>query len=339
MSVLRIVLQVILAISSFLLTLLILLHKGKGGGLSDMFGGGVTTSLSGSEHGRAEPQPLHRRSRPGLVRHDRRPRPGRAVHQRVLTSPQHASTETEAGRGPTWQVATPSGAAGSAPAPWARRNAGTPRPASDLLLVRQRARDEAQLRRGVRRRTARDLGLPAVRVPRRHGPGQPARPAEERAVQDAPGLREGAPLRRRRRGHPQRGARRPAGPRSHPLSRGRRHARRPPADPAGGLRCVAGWTPSEVGGRRARRRATACARSRRRRPRGSRSVAGGDPAGRRRRAFSAPAATSHTWRARAIAPKVKDTRSGGGFGRSPGPRRRWSRRGPGPGGRGNSDAT
>ncbi|MFD0481220.1 preprotein translocase subunit SecG [Kineococcus sp. GCM10028916] len=48
MSVLRIVLQVILGISSFLLTLLILLHKGKGGGLSDMFGGGVTTSLSGS---------------------------------------------------------------------------------------------------------------------------------------------------------------------------------------------------------------------------------------------------------------------------------------------------
>ncbi|WP_432563224.1 preprotein translocase subunit SecG [Kineococcus sp. SYSU DK003] len=48
MSVLRIVLQVVLAISSLFLTLLILMHKGKGGGLSDMFGGGVTTSLSGS---------------------------------------------------------------------------------------------------------------------------------------------------------------------------------------------------------------------------------------------------------------------------------------------------
>ena len=48
MNVLRIVLQVVLAISSLFLTLLILLHKGKGGGLSDMFGGGVTTSLSGS---------------------------------------------------------------------------------------------------------------------------------------------------------------------------------------------------------------------------------------------------------------------------------------------------
>ncbi|WP_432497651.1 MULTISPECIES: preprotein translocase subunit SecG [Kineococcus] len=48
MSVLRIVLQVLLALSSLFLTLLILMHKGKGGGLSDMFGGGVTTSLSGS---------------------------------------------------------------------------------------------------------------------------------------------------------------------------------------------------------------------------------------------------------------------------------------------------
>jgi preprotein translocase subunit SecG len=37
-----------LAITSVILTLLILLHRGKGGGLSSMFGGGVTSSLSGS---------------------------------------------------------------------------------------------------------------------------------------------------------------------------------------------------------------------------------------------------------------------------------------------------
>ncbi|GAA4969054.1 preprotein translocase subunit SecG [Kineococcus glutinatus] len=48
MTVLRIVLQVLLALSSLFLTLLILLHKGKGGGLSDMFGGGISSSLSGS---------------------------------------------------------------------------------------------------------------------------------------------------------------------------------------------------------------------------------------------------------------------------------------------------
>ncbi len=35
-------------ITSLLLVLLVLLHKGKGGGLSDMFGGGVSTSLGGS---------------------------------------------------------------------------------------------------------------------------------------------------------------------------------------------------------------------------------------------------------------------------------------------------
>lgn len=48
MEILQIVLQVILGITSLLLTLLILLHKGRGGGLSDMFGGGVTSSLGSS---------------------------------------------------------------------------------------------------------------------------------------------------------------------------------------------------------------------------------------------------------------------------------------------------
>ena len=44
----RIVLNVLLVLSSMVLTLFILLHKGKGGGLSDMFGGGMSTSLGGS---------------------------------------------------------------------------------------------------------------------------------------------------------------------------------------------------------------------------------------------------------------------------------------------------
>ncbi|PWJ50652.1 protein translocase subunit secG [Quadrisphaera granulorum] len=48
MTVLRIVLQVLLALTSLFLTLLILLHKGKGGGLSDMFGGGMSASVGGS---------------------------------------------------------------------------------------------------------------------------------------------------------------------------------------------------------------------------------------------------------------------------------------------------
>ena len=44
----QIVLQIILVITSLLLVLLVLLHKGKGGGLSDLFGGGVSSSLGGS---------------------------------------------------------------------------------------------------------------------------------------------------------------------------------------------------------------------------------------------------------------------------------------------------
>ena len=40
--------SVVLIIASALMVLLVLLHKGKGGGLSDLFGGGVTSSLGGS---------------------------------------------------------------------------------------------------------------------------------------------------------------------------------------------------------------------------------------------------------------------------------------------------
>ena len=43
-----IALSVVLIISSLLMILLVLLHKGKGGGLSDLFGGGVSSSLGSS---------------------------------------------------------------------------------------------------------------------------------------------------------------------------------------------------------------------------------------------------------------------------------------------------
>ena len=48
MEAVRIGLQALLVLGGLFLTLLILLHKGKGGGLSDMFGGGMSTSLGGS---------------------------------------------------------------------------------------------------------------------------------------------------------------------------------------------------------------------------------------------------------------------------------------------------
>lgn len=45
---LTVILSIILIITSVLLVILILLHRGKGGGLSDMFGGGVSSSVGGS---------------------------------------------------------------------------------------------------------------------------------------------------------------------------------------------------------------------------------------------------------------------------------------------------
>jgi len=40
--------SIALIVFSMLMILLVLLHKGKGGGLSDMFGGGMSSSIGGS---------------------------------------------------------------------------------------------------------------------------------------------------------------------------------------------------------------------------------------------------------------------------------------------------
>lgn len=48
MNAVKIGLQVLLVLAGLLLTLLVLLHKGKGGGLSDMLGGGMSSTMSGS---------------------------------------------------------------------------------------------------------------------------------------------------------------------------------------------------------------------------------------------------------------------------------------------------
>jgi preprotein translocase subunit SecG len=44
----KFVLSLILLVTSLILIALILLHRGKGGGLSNLFGGGVSSSLGGS---------------------------------------------------------------------------------------------------------------------------------------------------------------------------------------------------------------------------------------------------------------------------------------------------
>ncbi|AOS46521.1 preprotein translocase subunit SecG [Pauljensenia hongkongensis] len=48
MSILNNVLIVMIFITSALLTLTVLMHKGQGGGLSDMFGGGISSTAGSS---------------------------------------------------------------------------------------------------------------------------------------------------------------------------------------------------------------------------------------------------------------------------------------------------
>jgi len=43
-----IAISIVLVLASLLLTAAILIHKGRGGGLSDLFGGGMSSSLGGS---------------------------------------------------------------------------------------------------------------------------------------------------------------------------------------------------------------------------------------------------------------------------------------------------
>lgn len=48
MDALRIIFLVLIIITSLLLVLAVLLHKGKGGGVSDMFGGGISSTAGSS---------------------------------------------------------------------------------------------------------------------------------------------------------------------------------------------------------------------------------------------------------------------------------------------------
>jgi preprotein translocase subunit SecG len=40
--------SIVLVITSLVLALFVLMHKGRGGGLSDLFGGGISSSMGGS---------------------------------------------------------------------------------------------------------------------------------------------------------------------------------------------------------------------------------------------------------------------------------------------------
>jgi len=47
-DVLKIALQVVLLATNVFMVFLILMHKGKGGGMSDMFGGSMSSTMGGS---------------------------------------------------------------------------------------------------------------------------------------------------------------------------------------------------------------------------------------------------------------------------------------------------
>ena len=48
MTVPILIFSIIVVITSVALALFVLMHKGRGGGLSDLFGGGISSSLGGS---------------------------------------------------------------------------------------------------------------------------------------------------------------------------------------------------------------------------------------------------------------------------------------------------
>ena len=63
-------LMTIHVIVSLILIVFILLHSGRGGGLSDMFGGVAGGSLAGIHRGGAQPRPADGRGLAGLHVHD-----------------------------------------------------------------------------------------------------------------------------------------------------------------------------------------------------------------------------------------------------------------------------
>lgn len=51
MEILSTALWAILAISSFLIIALVLMHRGRGGGIADMFGGGIASGINATGSG------------------------------------------------------------------------------------------------------------------------------------------------------------------------------------------------------------------------------------------------------------------------------------------------
>ena len=192
----QLALQIVLIVSSVLLVLLILLHRGRGGGLSSLFGGGVQSSLSGSS---VVEKNLDRLTLfvggiwvIAIVGTGLLVEVGAGVSGRGLGRDGHgrrnAIRGTRVGAGPMGESERGETAPRSHISYYcANGHVTTPSFAAEA--------DIPEL-----------LGLPPLRPAGRAGRREPARRAAHRAIQDAPGVREGAAQRRRRRRHPRGGA-------------------------------------------------------------------------------------------------------------------------------------
>ena len=177
--------------------LLVLLHKGRGGGLSDMFGGGVSSGLGGSSVAERNLDRITIGIGAGVVRVRGRARA--AAQDRQLSSTSNDLEGDHRGRRRKRHPGQP-----GRRRPHGRGGARRRRPAPErhlLLLPRAPHADRVRGRGAV----PDTWDCPRCGLPASLDSRQPAAGAEDRALQDPPGLREGAPLRRRGQGHPRRG--------------------------------------------------------------------------------------------------------------------------------------
>ena len=173
--------------------LLVLLHKGRGGGLSDMFGGGVSSSLGGSSV--AERNLDRLTVGIGVIWFACVIALGLLLPTRADDTPEECLM---AGGG----NAIRGSRVGAGPMGEAERGEAAPRQAVTYFCSHGH---RCVITFAVEAVVPDDLGLPQVRPAGQPGLRQPAPGAQDRAVQDPPGLREGATLREGGRRHPRRG--------------------------------------------------------------------------------------------------------------------------------------
>ena len=148
------ILTALLVITSCLLILLVLLHKGRGGGLSDMFGGGSSTSVekmrSHTSSSASNPVPSSRhRAAANILTASRRPGSVFSVAPSAVTSRGLTCSDTSfTARNEPYQQLTPSSSTTGA------RSSARPPGASEVRVMR----------RMVGAPTGSPIGIPSVSI-------------------------------------------------------------------------------------------------------------------------------------------------------------------------------